>query len=144
MGQLPLEQFFTGAGLLYATVALLALIGLIIRGVSKDPVVRRRALLAVGLLLIFVILRVTLAEIPADTTGSILTPSGERIQGLVPNPAFTIVSVALLVVALLAMLLIVSMFFVDGMSKSGAGFPTFAMKGLGIPSFAVSVAVAIS
>ena len=113
MGQLPLDQFFTGAGLLYATVTLLALIGLIIRGVSKDPVVRRRALLVVGLLLIFAILRVTLSEIPPDTTGSILTPTGERVEGLVPNPAFTLVSVAMLAVALLALLLIVSMFFVD-------------------------------
>jgi small-conductance mechanosensitive channel/CRP-like cAMP-binding protein len=103
----------TGTGLLYATVGLLALIGLIIRGISRDAVVRRRALLVVGLLLIFVILRVALAEIPPDITGSILTPTGERVDGLVPNPAFQIVSITLLVVGLLALLLILSMFFVD-------------------------------
>jgi len=113
MSQLPLDQFFTGPGLLYATVGLLALIGLIIRGVSKDPVVRRRALLVVGLLLIFVILRVALAEIPPDTSGFIRTPTGERVQGLVPNPTFQIVSVMMLIVGMLALLLILSMFLVD-------------------------------
>ena len=64
MGPLSLDQFTSGSGLLYAIVAALAVIGLIIRGLSKDPIVRRRALLVVGLLLIFVILRVALAEIP--------------------------------------------------------------------------------
>jgi len=112
MSNLPLDQFFTGSGLLYATAGLLALIGLIIRGVSKDPIVRRRSLLVVGLLLIFVILRVALSEIPPQTSGSILTPTG-RIQGLVPNPGFQIVSITMLIVGLLAVLLIVAMFLVD-------------------------------
>jgi small-conductance mechanosensitive channel/CRP-like cAMP-binding protein len=95
MGQLPLDQFFSGSGLLYATVGLLALIGLIIRGVSKDPQVRRRATLVVGLLLIFAILRVVLAEIPLNT------------------PGFQVVSVVMLIVGMLALLLIGSMFLVD-------------------------------
>jgi small-conductance mechanosensitive channel/CRP-like cAMP-binding protein len=113
MSQIPLDQFFTGSGLLYATVAALALIGLIIRGISKDPIVRRRSLLVVGLLLIFAILRVALAEIPPHVSGSILTPTGERVQGLVSNPSFQIVSVMMLIVGMLALLLIVAMFLVD-------------------------------
>jgi hypothetical protein len=35
------------------------------------------------------------------------------------------------------------MFLVDGMSKSGAGFPTFAINDPGTPSVAVAVAVDI-
>jgi len=113
MSQLPLEQFFTGPGLLYATVGLLALIGLIVRGVSKDPNVRRRALLVVGLLLIFVILRVALTEIPPRTSGWVRTPTGERVEGLILNPSFQIVGVLMLVVGLLAVLLIASLFLID-------------------------------
>jgi small-conductance mechanosensitive channel/CRP-like cAMP-binding protein len=112
MSQFPLDQFVTGTGLLYAIVVALALIGLIIRGFSKDPVVRRRALLVVGLLLIFVILRVALSGIPPQTSGLIRTPTG-TIQGLVSNPSFQIVSVVMLIVAMLALLLIVAMFLVD-------------------------------
>lgn len=113
MSQLPLDQFLTGTGLLYASVVALALVGLIVRGFSKDPVVRRRALLVVGLVLIFLILRVALAEISPLTSGAIRTPTGERVEGLVTNPSFMIVSVAMLVVGLLAVLLIGSMLLVD-------------------------------
>jgi small-conductance mechanosensitive channel/CRP-like cAMP-binding protein len=113
MSQLPLDQFFTGPGLLYATVAVLALIGLIIRGVSRDPNVRRRALLVVGLLLVFVILRVSLSEIPPRTSGWIQTPTGERVEGLILNPSFQIVGILMLTVGLLAVLLIASLFLVD-------------------------------
>lgn len=113
MGPLSLDQFTSGSGLLYAIVGALAIVGLIIRGLSKDPVVRRRALLVVGLLLIFAILRVALAEIPPRITGTILTPTGEEIRGLVRNPTFQIVSVLMLVVALLSILLIGSILFVD-------------------------------
>ena len=113
MGPLSLDQFTSGSGLLYAIVAALAVIGLIIRGLSKDPIVRRRALLVVGLLLIFVILRVALAEIPPRVTGTILTPTGEEIRGLVVNPTFQIVSVLMLVVGLLAILLIGAVLLVD-------------------------------
>lgn len=113
MSQLPLDQFFSGPGLLYATVGVLALIGLIIRAVSKDPLVRRRATLVVGLLLIFVILRVALAEIPPRVTGIILTPAGDRVQGFVPNASYQIVSIVMLITGMLALLLIGSMFLVD-------------------------------
>lgn len=113
MSNLPLDQFFTGSGLVYVTVGLLTLIGLIVRGISKDPIVRRRAMLVVWLLLIFVILRVALAELPPHSSRSILTPTGERVQGLVPNPGFQIVSITMLIVGLLAVLLIVSMILVD-------------------------------
>ena len=113
MGPLSLDQFTSGSGLLYAIVAALAVIGLIIRGLSKDPIVRRRALLVVGLLLIFVILRVALAEIPPRVTGTILTPTGEEIRGLVVNPTFQIVSVLMLVMGMLAILLIGAMLLVD-------------------------------
>jgi small-conductance mechanosensitive channel len=113
MGPLSLDQFASGSGLLYAIVASLAVIGLIIRGLSKDPIVRRRALLVVGLLLLFVLLRVALAEISPRVPGTILTPTGEEIRGLVVNPSFQIVSVLMLVVGMLAVLLIGSMLFVD-------------------------------
>ena len=113
MSQFPLDQFVTGTGLLYAIVVALALVGLIIRGFSKDPVVRRRALLVVGLLLIFVILRVALAEIPPHVQGFVRTTTGERVQGLVANPTFQIVSVLMLIMGMLAMLLIGAMLLVD-------------------------------
>ncbi|HYO45296.1 MAG TPA: mechanosensitive ion channel family protein [Gemmatimonadota bacterium] len=113
MSNLPLDQFFTGSGLVYVTVGFLTLLGLIVRGISKDPIVRRRAMLVVGLLLIFVILRVALAELPPHSSRSILTPTGETVQGLVPNPGFQIVSITMLIVGLLAVLLIVSMILVD-------------------------------
>lgn len=113
MGPLSLDQFTSGSGLLYAIVVALAIVGLVIRGLSKDPIVRRRALLVVGLLLIFVILRVALAEIPARVMGTILTPTGEEIRGLVVNPTFQIVSVLMLVVGMLAILLIGAMLLVD-------------------------------
>ncbi|HEU4463639.1 MAG TPA: mechanosensitive ion channel domain-containing protein, partial [Gemmatimonadota bacterium] len=113
MGPLSLDQFTSGSGLLYAIVGALAIVGLIIRGLSKDPVVRRRALLLVGLLLIFALLRVALAEISPRVMGTILTPTGEEIQGLVSNPSFQIVSVLMLVVGLLSILLIGSILFVD-------------------------------
>lgn len=113
MSQLPLEQFFSGPGLLYATVGALALIGLIIRGVSKDPLVRRRATLVVGLLLVFVLLRVVLTEIPPRVTGILITPTGDRVQGFVTNPSYQIVSVVMLITGMLALLLIGSMFLVD-------------------------------
>ena len=113
MSPLSLDQFYSGSGLLYAVVAMLAIAGLIIRGLSKDHIVRRRALLVVGLLLIFVILRVVLAELPPRVTGTILTPTGEEIRGLVVNPSFQIVSILMLVVGLLSLLLIVSILLVD-------------------------------
>ena len=113
MSPFSLDQIFSGSGPLYAIVVALALIGLVIRGLSKDPVVRRRALLVVGLLLVFVVLRITLAEIPPRVMGTILTPTGEEIHGLVVNPTFQIVSVLMLVVALLSTLLIGSILFVD-------------------------------
>ena len=113
MGPLSLDQFASGSGLLYAIVAALAIIGLGIRGLSKDHRVRRRALLVVGLLLVFVILRVVIAEIPPRVTGTILTPTGEEIRGFVVNPTFQIVSVLMLVVALLSILLICSILLVD-------------------------------
>ncbi|HET6638737.1 MAG TPA: mechanosensitive ion channel family protein [Gemmatimonadota bacterium] len=113
MSPLSLDQFYSGSGLLYAVVAMLAIAGLIIRGLSKDHIVRRRALLVVGLLLVFVILRVVLAELPPRITGTILTPTGEEIRGLVVNPSFQIVSILMLVVGLLSLLLIVSILLVD-------------------------------
>jgi small-conductance mechanosensitive channel/CRP-like cAMP-binding protein len=113
MDQFPLDQFLTGTGLLYAVVVALALVGLLIRGFSKDRIIRRRALLVVGLLLIFLVLRITLSGLEPLTSGSIRTPTGERIQGLIQNPSYQIVSIAMLVVGLLAMLLIGSMLLVD-------------------------------
>ncbi|HJU86781.1 MAG TPA: mechanosensitive ion channel family protein [Gemmatimonadota bacterium] len=113
MGPLSLDQFTSGSGLLYAIVAALVIVGLVIRGLSKDPIVRRRSLLVVGLLVIFVILRVALAEIPPRVTGTILTPTGEEIRGLVVNPSFQIVSVLMLVVGMLSILLMASIGLVD-------------------------------
>ena len=113
MGQFSLDQFTSGSGLLFASVAALAIVGLIIRALSKDPIVRRRALLVVGLLLIFAILRVVLAEISPRVPGTILTPTGEEIRGLISNPSFQIVSVLMLVVGLLSILLIASIGLID-------------------------------
>ncbi|HUP01094.1 MAG TPA: mechanosensitive ion channel family protein [Gemmatimonadota bacterium] len=107
------EQLLTGSGLLYLLLALLAIAALLVRRLTQDPHVRRRAILLVGLLLLFALIQITLGEIPERTSGFVTTPGGERVPGLVANPTYQAVSVALLIVGLLALLLIATISIVD-------------------------------
>lgn len=117
-----LEQLLSGSGLLYVVAAGLALAALAVRGFSRHPHVRRRALLVVGLLVAFVLLQLALGQVAPRTSGFIRTPGGELVPGLVENSAYKYLSVALLLVGLLAGILTVTLFAIDVLLVGRLGF----------------------
>lgn len=108
-----LERLVTGSGLLYLLLAALVLAALAIRGLTRDPTVRRRALFVVGLLAVFALLQIGLSTVPERTSGFVTTPRGELVPGLVENPLYRYGSVVLLVVGLLAALMTATLLLVD-------------------------------
>ena len=108
-----IEQILSGSGLLYFVLGLLVLATLLVRGLSNDAHVRRRCLFLVGLLVLFALLEITLAWIPEELAGFVTRPDGGRAPGLVPHPAYQVVSVVLLIVGLLALLLLAMITLVD-------------------------------
>lgn len=117
-----LERLATGSGLLYLVLAVLAIGALLLRGLSDDPDVRRRALLVFALLLIFAALQIALGAIPARTSGFVTTPDGELVPGLVENPTWRYGSAALLLVGLFAALMTLTLFVVDFLIVDRLGF----------------------
>lgn len=104
MNHALIEQLLTGSGLVYLGLGLLGLGALIVRGLARDQHVRRRAMLVVGLILLFALLEITLGRIPEQIG------QGSEIAA---NPVHQGVSVALLIVGLLALLLISTIVIVD-------------------------------
>jgi small-conductance mechanosensitive channel len=104
-----IEQILSGSGMLYLLKALLAVVALLLRQLSRDPFVRRRALVVVALLAISALIQTQLARIPERVSGFITMPSGEQISGMVSNPTFQIVSVTMLIIGFLALLLLITM-----------------------------------
>ncbi len=94
------DALLSGSGPLYLILALVVLGALVIRRASKDPAVRRRALLVAGLVLIFALLQIFLARIP----DRLASPE---------NDTYVVVSVIVLVIGYLAALLIGTFVVVD-------------------------------
>lgn len=112
--QVPLfEHLLSGSNVIYLVLALLVVGMLILRGITDDRDLKRRVMVIVALLLLFALLQLTLGRIPGRVTGFVMTPSGEQVPGLVPNPAFQAVSTTLLIVGYLSLLLIATLFLVD-------------------------------
>ncbi|HUP20266.1 MAG TPA: mechanosensitive ion channel family protein [Gemmatimonadota bacterium] len=117
-----LEQLVSGSGLLYVALGLLALATLVVRGLSADPHVRRRALLVFWLLIAFAVLQVALSAIPQWTSGLLTTPQGELVPGLVENPTYRYGSVILLLFGLFAALMAFTLFVVDYLLAARLGW----------------------
>ncbi|MGH9318305.1 MAG: cyclic nucleotide-binding domain-containing protein [Vicinamibacteria bacterium] len=94
------EALLSGSGALYLVLALIVLGALMVRRLSPDEAVRRRALLVAGLVLIFALLQVFLARIP------------ERMARP-ENDTYVVLSVTVLVIGYLAALLIGTFIVVD-------------------------------
>lgn len=107
------EQALSGSGLLYVALGAIVVLALVLRGLSDDANVRRRALFVVGLVALYTIVQLVLAEIPMKTSGFIRTPDGEMVPGLVEHPFRQYLGVALLLIGLLTALLTVTLVFVD-------------------------------
>lgn len=109
-----LEQLLTGSGLLYVFLVGLVLAALVVRRMSDEDSVRRRAGLVVFLLALFAVLLVALGQIPQKTSGFVEVPgTDELVPGLIDNPRYVYVSVAALIVGVLAGLLTFTLLFVD-------------------------------
>jgi small-conductance mechanosensitive channel/CRP-like cAMP-binding protein len=90
-----IDQLLSGSGLRYAALILLVAGALVVRGLSRDPETRRRALVVVGLILLAAVLQIVLESVPRG------------------HPAYVTVSVMLLIAGLLALLLMSALFVVD-------------------------------
>ncbi|MBW3660180.1 MAG: mechanosensitive ion channel family protein [Gemmatimonadetes bacterium] len=107
------DQLLSGSGPIYMALAAVALLALVLRSLSEDPNVGRRALFVVGLIALFAVIQAVLAEVPMITSGLVRTPTGELVPGLVEHPLRQYLGVTLLLVGLLAALLAVTLVFVD-------------------------------
>ncbi|MDX1624325.1 MAG: mechanosensitive ion channel, partial [Gemmatimonadota bacterium] len=108
-----LEQLLGGSGTLWLALIVLAAAVLVVRRISSDRAVRRRALWVIVLLAAFATLLIVLGQIPERTSGFVRTPGGELVPGLVENSAYRYTAVALLLLGLLAALTWLSLVFVD-------------------------------
>lgn len=88
------EQLLSGSGAIYVVLVAVVLIALALVRLSSDPYTRRRALVVVGLLAVFTLIRFQLSRIPEVSS------------------AYQIVSVVMLIVGYLALLLF-TMLLVD-------------------------------
>jgi small-conductance mechanosensitive channel len=104
-----IEQLLSGSGMLYLLKALLAVVALLLRQLSRDPFVRRRGLVVVALLAISALIQTQLGRIPERVSGFITLPSGEQISTLVSNPTFQLTSVTMLIISFLALVLLLTM-----------------------------------
>lgn len=108
-----MEQLLSGSGPLYLALGAIVLLALVLRGMSDDANVRRRALFVVGLVLLYALIQGVLAGVPMRTGGFVRTPMGEVVPGIVDHPIREWLSVILLLVGLLLALLAVTLVFVD-------------------------------
>jgi small-conductance mechanosensitive channel/CRP-like cAMP-binding protein len=107
-----IEQLLSGTGLFFSALALLGVAALAVRGLSRNPETRRRALVVIALLGLVVVLKIVLDTIPPEITVTKIE-EGRRVEELVPNPAYTAVNVAMLIAGFLALLLSAALLVVD-------------------------------
>ncbi len=108
-----IEQLLSGSGPTYLMLAAVVVLALVLRGLSDDANVRRRALFVVGLVILYVLVQGILAGIPMRTSGFVRTPMGEVVPGIVDHPIREWLGVMLLLIGMLAALLAVTLVFVD-------------------------------
>lgn len=111
------EQLLSGSGPVYLALGAVAVLALVLRALSDDPNLRRRAMFVVGLVGLYAGLQVVLGEIPRMTEGLLPVPRGDGttqlVPGLVRNPVHNYMGVLVLLVGLLLALLAVTLVFVD-------------------------------
>lgn len=94
------DALLSGSGPLYLVLALVVVGGLVVRRTSREPAFRRRALLVVGLVLIFALLQYLLGRIPEQMARP-------------DNLTYVVLSVTVLILGYLAALLIGTFVIVD-------------------------------
>ncbi|MFN2420633.1 MAG: cyclic nucleotide-binding domain-containing protein [Gemmatimonadota bacterium] len=107
-----IEQLLSGTGLFFVALVLLGLAALAVRGLSRNAETRRRALVVIALLALVLVLRIILNALPTESMETVIE-DGRRVARMVENPTYVVVSVAMLIAGLLALLLTAALLVVD-------------------------------